>query len=406
MTQTPTLGWSGFLPRAATSVESFINRVSIEQPRLWTVFVVLTAVAISLFSRFPAYADLDTRFPGNFIRFPSTPTGQAIDWWLNHPLQAVPIATFFPPEKIAGDALLAGSASHADKLAFRAFLPFVNRVVNGGVWTLIIANHLAAVLIPLLIYCLCLGATKDAVVATASTWAYGATWAGAWGFNDVMFGDAVALALLIGATAATRPWLIAIMIFAAGFTDERAVVAAPLVALFHTWRGAAPFTAAADGDRRASTAARVAPFLGMIGYVVCRCAITWSQNLHAGTSMMGTWDIFLYHFYASYPAKLFKVFEFLWLMPVLLFFGLWTSQSASRRSALLYLVGMLAAAAPAFVVWDVDRSLCYLLPGIVAAICFSPVASPAKARLALAICAASLLWIEPNTSVLRYFVFR
>lgn len=366
---------------------------------------MLVAITTSLFSKFPAYSDAYAKFPGNMIGLATTPHGRALQWWLEHPFQPVPVETFFSAEALH-DPMLAGSASHCDKLTFRAFLPLLNQVTRAGVWTLIGANHVAAILAFFLVYQICLRVMRDALSAALVVWTYAATWAGAWGFNDMMFGDAVAIVLLLGAMLIRPGWLVAGFILAAGFTDERAFTAAPAVMLFRYWTSAPPFSSRPEKLPLLRLATSGLPLLGAaVVYGACRLYATYRLNLHAGTSMMATPEILLYHFYVSYPGKLFKVFEFLWGFPALLLLHFIRSGAHDRRDALAYLACIAIAAAPAFLIWDVDRSLCYLLPAVLGAVCFVPGDSTAKGRIALVACLASLLWLEPNASVLRYFVF-
>jgi hypothetical protein len=363
------------------------------------------AIALSLFSKFPAYTDANAKFPGSFSTFASTPYGRAVTWWLEHPFQSVPVDVFFPVGT-RDQAMIAGSVSHCEKLTFRAFIPLVNQMIGGGVWTLVVVNHLAAILTFFLSYRICLRVTADAVLATASTWGYAVCWAGAWGFNDVVFGDAVAIALLLAGLVATRSWLIATMLLAAGFTDERALCAAPLVAMFHYWEARPPFVEKSEPPNFSQLRTAIAPVLiGILTYGICRIYGTLVFKLHTGRSMMATVDILLYHFYVSYPVNFFRVFEFLWVFPVLLLFDLWGSVDFGWRSRVFYSLCLLGVFAPALMVWDMDRSLCYFLPGVLVAICFSSGTPKKKREWACVIFAVSLFWMAPNESWLRNFVF-
>lgn len=374
-------------------------------PTRWKVFVVLVAITASLFSKFPAYTDTYAKFPGNMMGLSATPHGRTLQWWLEHPFQPVPVERFFSAE-VLRDPMMAGAASHCDKLTFRAFLPLLNQIIRAGIWTLIVANHLAAILAFLLIYQICARVMSDPLCAAFVVWTYAVTWAGAWGFNDMMFGDAVAIALLLGAMLVRPWWLVSVVLLAAGFTDERAFTAAPAVVLFRYWTSAPPFSARGGKVPWSRLGAAGVPLLvAFVVYGAGRLYATYRLHLHAGTSMMASPEIVLYHFYVSYPGKLFKVFEFLWGFPALMLLHFVRSGADDRRDALLYLACSAIAAAPAFLIWDVDRSLCYLLPAVLGAVCFLPAEAVAKSRTALVAGVASLLWLEPNGSVLRYFVF-
>ena len=181
----------------AKTAEAFENRARLNagrHPVLWFLTVVFVAAAIGLFSHYPPYTDSAGGPAGTFSGFAQTAYGRAITWWLDHPFQTVPAESFFPPSAIA-DKTAAGPVSHCDKLAFRPVLPALSRLTGGGFWTLVVANHVAALFLFGLIYRLCLRTTASFALATASTWAYAASWSGAWGFNDMIYGDAVAMAL-------------------------------------------------------------------------------------------------------------------------------------------------------------------------------------------------------------------
>ncbi|MBL9215664.1 MAG: hypothetical protein JNG83_09335 [Opitutaceae bacterium] len=388
-----------FFRRFSRSLGQGIDGLAAAQPRTWFVFVVLVAVMLSLFSRFPVYADRHAKFPGSFLKFPGTPYGQAITWWLDHPFQQVPVETFFP-NAAAAQGILAGSISHCDKLSVRPFLPLLNQLAGGGYWTLVGASHLSAILLFALIYFLCRRITGDTTFATLITWGFATTWAGAWGFNDRVCGDVVAIALLLSAVAARPPWLAALLVYLAGFTDERAIAAAPLAALLRHWIAGLP------GDTKAGPAkltATVLPLLAAMGaYLASRVVLHFWGNVQGGTTMMVPTEVLLYHFYVSYPKNLFTVFEFLWLFPLVFVGHLIFARDPRITGGVPYLIALALAAGPAFVVWDIDRSLCYLLPGLLTAICFFPAERDLRRGCALAAALASLAWMEPNTSILRF----
>lgn len=60
------------------------------------------------------------------------------------------------------------------------------------------------------------------------------------------------------------------------------------------------------------------------------------------------------------------------------------------------------AAAPAFMVADFERSLCYLFPGMVVAACFLPFRTEEKRILFAVTLAVSLLWSIPGSRIAFY----
>jgi hypothetical protein len=69
--------------------------------------------------------------------------------------------------------------------------------------------------------------------------------------------------------------------------------------------------------------------------------------------------------------------------------------------SILFGLALALAAFPAIVVWDFDRSLFYLLPGILLAICCLPFSSRIMRLILLAVLAGNFLWIYPSSSGFR-----
>ncbi len=383
--------------------EERINRQATARPQRWLLLVVFVAVIISLYTKFPVYADATKPPATTFVTFPRTPYGAVVAWWLDHPFRPVPAESFFPPES-RQDAAFAGTISHYDKLTFRAVLPLLNGVFHGGFWTLVGANHAAVLASYVLLYVVARRQTGDPVIATLFVWAYAAAWAGGWGFHDMVYGDAVAIAFMLGALAVRRSWAVACLIIVAGFTDERAVLAAPLLGLFRWWAVRQPL---APGDSASGVGhGRIwGPVAwGMGGYAVLRLFISLAWGVSSGTSMLGGKEIFLYHCFVSFPVKIFGVFEFLWIFPLGLLAVL-LGTPAARRQGLLLAAALGGAFVPALMVWDIERSLCYLVPGVLLSVCFFPANPVTLRRLLWAATAAGVVWFQVSGSILRYLLF-
>jgi hypothetical protein len=69
--------------------------------------------------------------------------------------------------------------------------------------------------------------------------------------------------------------------------------------------------------------------------------------------------------------------------------------------SILFGLALALAAFPAMVVWDFDRSLFYLLPGVLLASCFLPFSSSNIRLILLAVLAGNLLWIYSSSSGFR-----
>jgi hypothetical protein len=190
---------------------------------------------------------------------------------------------------------------------------------------------------------------------------------------------------------------------AAGFTDERAILAAPVIGLFRYWSVRPPL-AVAPVPVRAGVMRLCGPLVAGVGaYALLRLTIGEVYDVRSGTSMIGGSPILRYHAFVSFPGKIFAVFEFLWILPLGLMGGLLNAPEGTRREALVFALAVGCAAAPALLVYDIDRSLCYLLPVILLGAGFFP-ASPAVRRLMLwAVTAANLGWFQVHDSIIRYW---
>ncbi|TDU71412.1 hypothetical protein EI77_02536 [Prosthecobacter fusiformis] len=363
----------------------------------WSLYVVLIAVAVSYLSELPQYTAIQ--------EFISTPYGQAKIWWLENPLQAVPVDHFFPlAERHLG--YNAGCASHCDKLTFRIALPVLHKIAPFGIWTLVITSHIAAVAIFWMTYKLLFRSSADSVSASLATWALAGTYAGELGFKDFYYGDALAVALLLGAMMTRRRWLIMLLIVVAGFTDERAVIAAPLIALFHYWQSKNPTFGADQQHLKLSDLWIAWPTIcGILIYLLMRVFLTKSFGVSSGSSMLATIDILRAHLYSNYPVRILKVFEFLWTAPVLFVLFAVNKQGLFSVNSLIFPMSFSFAAMPALLVWDVDRSLYYLLPGILISLFFWQF-SLASLRSFLQLCLiGTLVWVFPGGTILRSIDF-
>jgi hypothetical protein len=364
---------------------------------LFPALVVLVALALSLASWVPRYSRVDA--------FADTPFGQAKAWWLAHPFQNVPVETFFPlaTRHIVSNA---GEASHLDKLAFRGLLPLVHRIAPFGVWTLVVASHLGAVAILWLTFHLVSRHACDAACGALASWTVATCYAGQWGFHDFIYGDAVAVGLMLGVMATRSPIAIFMLAFAAHCTDERAAACGPLLILFHALTPSRedqppPPAVGLAATRRPSpaTSRGGAIIAALAAYAAVRAVATQTMGATLGTTMLATADILRTHVYADYPEQVFKVFEFLWLAPFIVVVEWWGAGQSLRARSLCYAACMALAAGPALLVVDIDRSLSYLLPGVLLAICHWPFSTLRLRTFLLAVLLGNTIWLYPATSL-------
>lgn len=376
----------------ANRLLAFLERFS--RHKIWPLLVLIIAILISVFCWVPYYPAVS-----DFIK---TPYGEAKKWWLEHPFKAVPVEHFFPlSERHIG--YNEGIASHLDKMTYRGFLPLLNQIAPFGIWTLVAACHIGVLAILWFSYQVVARQIGDPVCGALACWAVAACYAGQYGFHDFYFGDAAAVGMLVAAMIFRNSAAIFLLILCAGFTDERAIASAPLVLLFHVLR---------QEDFRGEQLAFPilllrfmkigAPVIfGVFAYAAIRLGITFSTGERSGSSMLASIDILRAHFYNDYPQLFFKVHEFLWILPALFLLEYGSKNPAKKFFAVLFGLALVLAAIPAMVVWDFDRSLFYLLPGILLSICFLPLSVGQLRLILLAVLVGNLLWLYPSSSGFR-----
>jgi hypothetical protein len=196
------------------------------------------------------------------------------------------------------------------------------------------------------------GITGSRTVALYLTLATACTWPGLLAFHQLLGGfyDAVALWLLVLAMAARRPAIAAAALFAAAWTDERALVAAPILLLFAVARSERP--------RSIAVLAGAAAYLGSRVWL----AHAWGlRTTLAGTGIAS----FLQNVHIA-PLGVWSGLGGGWILIA----GALAILAARRRylefAALLFGVGLVTAAA--LVVEDLTRSMAYALPAVFVAL--------------------------------------
>lgn len=376
----------------ANRLLAFLDRCSRQQT--WPCLVLLVAILISVFCWVPYYPAVS-----DFIK---TPYGEAKTWWLEHPFKAVPVEHFLPlSERHIG--FNAGIASHLDKMTYRAFLPLLNQIAPFGIWTLFLTCHIGAFAILWFTYRIVSNQVGDKVSGALASWAVAACYAGQYGFHDFYFGDAAAVGMLVAAMF-SRNWILTfLLIFFAGFADERVVASAPLVLLFHFLRDWEPEKLHSNFTNLLFMILKKGSSViaGVVTYAIVRVLITLFTGEKSGTSMLASIDILRAHLYNNYPQLIFKVFEFLWILPIIFIVEFGSQSSTKKIVAILFGLAFAVAIFPAMVVWDIDRSLFYFLPGILLAICFLSVSLKNLRLILLAILFANFIWLYPSNSALR-----
>jgi hypothetical protein len=318
--------------------------------RHWIAWTVALACGISLIAAFPSYDQLST--PGSKLSW------HAILVQVEHPLTSRQYA----------------AKSHESKLAFRLTVPVVGHVLGLGRTGLLILQGLAGLALLAVAAALLARLTGDRVIAALLTIATASTWAGATAFVDLRgIFDSVALALLAGAAYARRPALVALLVLAACFTDERAVLAAGFIAVFHE----------AVTRRRALVAATAA---GIAAYAAGRLYLAHVTDLHTGGGGVHVGDFWNQGILGAWTGV-----EGLWLVIALGAAALLVQRRFLLAAVLAVLCAAVAVAATA--VLDTTRSFTFMLPMLFVAVgLLGSEPSERLRRVALAASVASILW--------------
>lgn len=210
-------------------------------------------------------------------------------------------------------------------------------------------------------------ALRDRISALLLVIALGSTWAGATAWLEVrgLF-DAIALALLALSMRARRLPVVVVVLVLAGFTDERAVLATPLVVAWHALRPPTPGDRAdargtLDDDRRGlrpflrpvplAAAATVGIHLMIRTWLKHRYGLSEGANRSPGEPFSQL---------SNYPNGLWGALEGVWLVVAAGLMGLRRHRgTAAAGLAALAAIPILLAGVSVF---DISRAVAYVWP--------------------------------------------
>ena len=320
---------------AMSRSERLLGRLT--EGRWWMARAVLLAILLSLFISFPRISF----FLGN--------DPQIVSNWRIVQAQAR------DPLSMSADQL-ANQASHASKLAFRLTVPMIVKVLHID-WPGVLALQFClGVALLFLAGKIALDLFGDRITAVATIFGVSAIYAGKAAFLQLGgFFDAFAYFFLTVAIAFRNPLLIAVTVLAASFTDERAMVIAPLVLVYWAVRNHK-----AEGPNW-FTAQSVAVVAALVAAVVIRLVLMLGYGLHipVGTGKDAGFDVLL-RTLPSFQYEFPHVLAGLWLWP--LFACILLVRARWWVTLLLMVGGTAALTGVSFLVLDVDRSLAYSLP--------------------------------------------
>ena len=323
---------------AYLKVQSWIESVflGLANHRTWLLRGVLLAIALSLAISFPR-----------------------ISYFTGNDEQIVPIWPFIKAQSAAPltmhlDALGGDQASHLAKRAFRLTLPLIMGGLHLG-WQGMLA--LQAVLGVLMLYAvgrLAMELFGSPVIALASVFGIAFIPAGKAAFLQLGgMGDAFAFAFLTFAVVSRSNLVIFACILAACFTDERGLVAAPLVGLYWAYRG--------EQEVRFLNGKSLAVLAAVIVAILLRVYLQFFHGLHVPTGTAADLGPALIgRMLPSLPSTFLHALGGMWLWPLI---GLLLFVRYRQWLALVVSCGaMLALCAGSVMVIDTDRTLAYMLP--------------------------------------------
>lgn len=348
--------------RTATDLISHLTKALLSrltvltEGKYWFLTVGLGAVLLSWVIRLPEYYVLEG--------LPERVDSKFLAWQAQHPLtpntEYLKPLPDYPPEE-------ADIVSHLYKTSYRLTIPLLSRVLPFGIWAWIVLPGLSGLIFYPILCGVLAQFTGNRVTATLLTWNYAICSATQFFFGRfyILYGDGFAYLLLAVVALSNRPWLIFTSVCLSSFTDERALVATTILYFLrslrdhtlHTWRFRALFP---------SNGAMWAMIAACFSYLIGRLSLHAFFGLENDDSAVLTSKELLYHLRYSIPDLLFATFEGLWVLPVLALL----SAVAARNIqwVIAYIGALFFALAPSFLVIDLERSLGFMFPVLLAAV--------------------------------------
>lgn len=327
----------------------------------WKAKALFVILFIAILRAFPSYDALRTPF--------TVATWRAAQLKFDHPL--LDTGKLFEP------------VSHESKLTFRLTVPVVAHLLHLSRTGVLILSAIVGAILLFTVLKLAYEITDDRRIAFFLTLAVACTWSGLTAFQDLRGGyyDAVALCLLLTAMSARSAILAGIAAFLAAWTDERALIALPLVIAFFAFQ--------ARLDKLSLRAPLSAVLIAGVSYLLTRGYLTVTHSYSLNTTGIGI-DVLLKQAKVV-PLGIWAGIGGGWILLVLSLWVLW------RAKQYVALAGFLAALVPvigtALIVSDSTRSAAYCLPAVMLALIVLRSDIPLKnlAILVLAVAAISLL---------------
>ena len=306
----------------------------------WKWRATLFVLALSLFRAFPSYDGLFTGYDlGTWQRalvqvdHPFTDMGRLFPDWANQ---------------------------HEAMLTFRITVPLAAHLLGLRRAGILIFQGLAGVVFLYASLALACKITASRKAALSVALAAACCWAGESGFHELRGGyfDIFAICLLVLALLAESPLLTAVCMLLAAFTDERAVLASPLVFLFAVTRSSRV------GWRTLFGGKAIAVPLAIAAYGAARLYFTLKYSLAVMTGGNGL--SVLSHQLNLVPLGLLTGLNGAWLLVGCGVAVLWLGRRYALAVSLLAAVAL--SAGSGLLVRDISRSVAYCFPAVFVAL--------------------------------------
>jgi len=376
---------AGFIERRLQALIRVVNDHF--SGRLGCLKIAAATVLVSLLTTFPGYRHYTYR---NLSGGPGSVFGRLVlqAWQLKvqHPL--TPFPSDFKDLRLYG-----GPASHVDKMELRLTIPILGWLSGTGLWTVIVWHHLAGFGVFYLLARLASRALDDHTGAGLFVLGLGPTFFGSLFFNDIYCGDGVAFFFMLLSIASGSLLVSSCSLLAAAFCDERCLVTIPLLFLYLL------VSHRQDTEKAILLKRCMAIVAGAGMWLLLRTWAASTFHLATGTSMMATRDILRIALSTKLPDEFPGVFKASWTLPL---FGLLSLVLPRRWAASWMFAGAFAlAAAPAFLVYDFDRSMCYTFIILLVSVHFLAGDRDASRKYLAAILLVNLVIVSPANSILK-----
>jgi hypothetical protein len=331
------------------------------------------ALAFSLFITFPR------------ISFFTGKDEQIVNFW--PVIEAQMAAPFTPAPEL-------DPTDHSGKRAFRLTTPLLGRLLHLDWRGLLLVQFMLGILLLYLTGRIALDLFGDRVVATATVFAFACTYMGKAAFLELGgVGDGFALAFFALAAYDRSAPVVFAMVVLACFTDERALAAAPLMAVYWHIR-----------EGREKRVWLATPALAVCGAILFSLALRVVLAVSCGLRVpIGSrYGVGLRPFLANLGPiqwQLPRSLAGFWLWVAVAVWLLWQQ----RRRTLLLLIGglTLAVVGAAMLAFDLDRGLLYLFPLVLIAGAVAARAGlePADLREIAAFCFLVCLLVPVNSLI-------